>query len=275
MHQTIDISYFNLFLGYLLLIIPVVVFYHFKTHLVKDSLVAVLRMTIQLFVVGLYLEILFEYNDAWINSAWWLIMVVVAAFTIVRRASLKKKFFLIPLLISLAISLFLIDLYFLGFIIELDYAFEARYFIPISGILLGNCLKTNILGLNTFYKKLHSEITLYRYYLANGATRSEALIPFMREALRTAFNPLIAGISVIGLISLPGMMTGQILGGSSPNVAIKYQIMLMMAIFVSTVVSVVLTILIANNFVFDKYGNVKPGVMKPSSTANRKEPRKL
>src|SRR6056297_2252977 len=275
MHQTIDISYFNLFLGYLLLIIPIIVFYHYKTHLVKDSLVAVLRMTIQLFVVGLYLEILFEYNNAWINSAWWLIMVVVAAFTIVRRASLKRKYFLIPLLISLAISLCLIDLYFLGFIIELDYAFEARYFIPISGILLGNCLKTNILGLNTFYKKLHSEITLYRYYLANGATRSEALIPFMREALRTAFNPLIAGISVIGLISLPGMMTGQILGGSSPNVAIKYQIMLMMAIFVSTVISVILTILIANNFVFDKYGNVKPGVMKSSSTANRKELKKL
>jgi len=262
MHQTVDISYFNLFLGYLLLIIPVVVFYYFKTHLVKDSLVAVLRMTIQLFVVGLYLEILFEYNDAWINSAWWVLMVVVAAFTIVRRASLKRKYFLIPLFISLAISLFLIDLYFLGIIIELDYAFESRYFIPISGILLGNCLKTNILGLNTFYKKLHSEITLYRYYLANGATRSEALIPFMREALRTAFNPLIAGISVIGLISLPGMMTGQILGGSSPNVAIKYQIMLMMAIFVSTVISVILTILIANNFVFDKYGNVKSGVMK-------------
>jgi len=262
MHQTIDISYFNLFLGYLLLIIPLVVFYHYKTHLVKDSLVAVLRMTIQLLVVGLYLEILFEYNDAWINSAWWIIMVVVAAFTIVRRASLKRKYFLIPLFISLAISLFLIDLYFLGIIIELDYAFESRYFIPISGILLGNCLKTNILGLNTFYKKLHSEITLYRYYLANGATRSEALIPFMREGLRTAFNPLIAGISVIGLISLPGMMTGQILGGSSPNVAIKYQIMLMMAIFVSTVISVILTILIANKFVFDKYGNVKPGVMK-------------
>ena len=275
MHQTIDISYFNLFLGYLLLIIPLVVFYHYKTHLVKDSLVAVLRMTIQLLVVGLYLEILFEYNDAWINSAWWIIMVVVAAFTIVRRASLKRKYFLIPLFISLAISLFLIDLYFLGIIIELDYAFESRYFIPISGILLGNCLKTNILGLNTFYKKLHSEITLYRYYLANGATRSEALIPFMREGLRTAFNPLIAGISVIGLISLPGMMTGQILGGSSPNVAIKYQIMLMMAIFVSTVISVILTIIISNNFVFDKYGNVKTGVMKSSSTASRKETKKL
>jgi len=262
MHQTIDISYFNLFLGYLLIIIPVIIFYHYKTNLVKDSLVAVLRMTAQLFLVGLYLEILFEYNNAWINSAWWIVMVLVAAFTIVQRASLRRKYFVIPLIISLAISLFLIDAYFLGFIIELDYAFESRYFIPISGILLGNCLKTNILGLNSFYKRLHSETTLYRYYLANGATHSEALVPFMREALRTAFNPLIASISVIGLISLPGMMTGQILGGSSPAIAIKYQIMLMLTIFVSTVISVVLTILIANKFVFDDFGNIKHGVMK-------------
>jgi putative ABC transport system permease protein len=58
------------------------------------------------------------------------------------------------------------------------------------------------------------------------------------------------------------MMTGQILGGSSPAIAIKYQIMLMLTIFVSTVISVVLTILIANKFVFDDYGNIKKGVMK-------------
>jgi len=160
MHQTLDISYLNLFLGYLLVIIPVIIFYHYKTHLVKDSLTAVLRMSVQLLVVGIYLEVLFEYNNAWINSAWWVIMVLVAAFTIVQRASLKGKYFLVPLIISLASSLVLVDAYFLGIIIRLDYAFESRYFIPISGILLGNCLKTNILGLNTFYKK-----TAWRYYI--------------------------------------------------------------------------------------------------------------
>jgi putative ABC transport system permease protein len=262
MEQTLDITYFNLFLGYLLIIIPVIIFHIYRTGLVKDSLVSILRMTIQLFLVGLYLEVLFEYNNAWINSAWWIIMIVVASFTIVRRASLKRKYFLVPLLLSLTISLVLIDAYFLGIIIRLDYLFESRYFIPISGILLGNCLKTNVLGLNTFYQKLSKERNLHRYYLANGATMNESLRPFMKEALRTAFNPLIASITVIGLISLPGMMTGQILGGSSPNIAIKYQIMLMLTIFVSTVLTVYLTIIISNRFVFDEYGNLKKGVLK-------------
>src|SRR6056297_83604 len=262
MEKTLDINYLNLFLGYLLILIPILIFYYYKTGLVKDSLIAVARMTIQLFIVGLYLELLFEYNKAWINSLWWIIMVIIAAFTIIRRAYLSLRIFIIPLIISLIISLVLIDAYFLGVIIRLDYFFDARYFIPISGILLGNCLRTNVLGLNSFYLKLKTDKIRYRYYLANGATRAEALAPFMREALKTSFNPLIASITVIGLISLPGMMTGQILGGSSPEVAIKYQIMLMLAIFASTLISVVLTILLANRFAFDDFGNLKDNVIK-------------
>ncbi|MFP4448290.1 MAG: ABC transporter permease [Bacteroidales bacterium] len=262
MDKTLDISYLNMFLGFLLIIIPIIVFYVYRTGLVKDSLVAIARMTVQLILVGFYLEILFEYNNAWINSAWWIVMIFVASFTIIKRASLKRKFFLVPLLISLSISLFLVDLYFIGVIIRLDFLFESRYFIPISGILLGNCLRTNILGLNTFYMKLSNEKNLHRFYLANGATKNEALRPFMRAALRTAFNPLIATIAIMGLISLPGMMTGQILGGASPNIAIKYQIMLMLTIFVSTILTVVMTILITNRFVFDEFGNLKENVIK-------------
>jgi len=262
MEKTLDINYINLILGYLLVLIPVIIFYHYKTGLIKDSLIAIVRMTIQLFLVGLYLEVLFEYNAAWINALWWIIMIIIATFTIIRRAYLTRRYFVIPLALSLFISLALVDAYFLGVVIDLDYFFDARYFIPISGIILGNCLKTNILGLNTFYKRLCQEKIRYRYYLANGATRGEALNPFIREALNTAFNPLIATITVIGLISLPGLMTGQILGGSSPEVAIKYQIMLMISLFVSTLISVVLTIIIANRFVFDEYGNMKSGVMK-------------
>jgi len=267
MEQTLDINYINLFLGYLLVLIPVIIFYHYKTGLIKDSLIAVLRMTIQLTLVGLYLEVLFEYNNAWINSLWWIIMVIIAAFTITKRAYLTRRFFVIPLAISLVISLAIVDAYFLGIVIDLDYFFDARYFIPISGIILGNCLKTNILGLNTFYKTIHQEKVRYRYYLANGATQAEALAPFMREALKTAFNPLIATITVVGLISLPGMMTGQILGGSSPQVAIKYQIMLMISLFASTLISVVLTIIIANRLVFDDYGNMKENVMKKNQNS--------
>ena len=81
--------------------------------------------------------------------------------------------------------------------------------------------------------------------------------PFMREALIKSFNPTIASMAVMGLIALPGTMTGQILGGSSPSVAIKYQIMLMITIFASSLISVLLTLWISRKKTFDKYGMTK------------------
>ena len=91
------------------------------------------------------------------------------------------------------------------------------------------------------------------FRLANGATAHEARSPFMRDALIKSFNPTIASMAVMGLIALPGTMTGQILGGSDPDVAIKYQIMLMISIFASSLISVLLTLALTRHKIFDKY----------------------
>ena len=96
---------------------------------------------------------------------------------------------------------------------------------------MGNMLSSNVIALNTYYSGLKREQQLYRYLLGNGATRQEAQAPFIRQAIIKSFSPLIANIAVMGLVALPGTMIGQILGGSSPNVAIKYQMMIMVITF--------------------------------------------
>ena len=123
-----------------------------------------------------------------------------------------------------------------------DNLFVWLYFIPIRGIILGNMVAAYVIALNVYYGQLERERTLYLYRLGNGASGAEARAPFMKEALKKSFNPTIASMAVMGLISLPGTMTGQILGGSSPNVAIKYHIMLMISIFSSSLISVLLTL---------------------------------
>ena len=129
-------------------------------------------------------------------------------------------------------------------------------------MLLGNTIRSVIISLNAYYKRIDEEQNLYRWHLANGANKKEALLPFMREALRIAFNPTIASTAIMGLITLPGMMTGQILGGSNPNVAVKYQIMLMITIFSSSIITVVLTILFSNRIAFDKYRNLRKDIFR-------------
>jgi len=252
-----DISWVDLGLGYLLLVIPLLAFRYYQTGLVRSTLIAIARMTVQLLMVGAYLGVIFKWNNAWVNILWVVAMVVIAAFTIVKRSELSRKLFLIPVLIAIAVSVLLVDLYFLGVVVRLDFLFDARYFIPITGMLIGNCLSNDIVALNTYYHSLTREQTLYRFALANGATRGEALGGFMRDALKKSLNPTIATTAVVGLISLPGMMTGQILGGSDPMVAIKYQIMIMITIMVSTLLTVILSILICNRFVFDGFGMMK------------------
>lgn len=253
--QTVNIQWFDLLLGYLVLALPLLIFWYYETGLVKDSIIAIVRMTIQLILVGLYLEFIFRIDSKLLNIAWVIVMILVATYTVSSRSELNKKFFLLPVLIATLTTILLVDAYFLGLVIKLENSFTARYFIPITGMILGNILKSNIIALNSFYGQVQGNISYYRYALGNGATRREALKPFLRKALKQAFNPTIATMAVVGIISLPGMMTGQILGGSDPNLAVKYQIMIMITIFVTGTVSTWLTIKIANLFVFDDYDN--------------------
>ena len=262
MEKVIDINYFELFAGYALLLIPILILWYYKTGLVKDTFIAVVRMTVQLLLVGVYLEYIFELNNAVINVTWVLVMSIIASYTIIRRTGLKFRLFFIPVLISGIISIAVTDAYFLGYVIKLNNIFDARYFIPITGMLMGNTLRTIIIALDAYYLRIDEEENYYRWHLANGATRREALNPFMRDALKKAFNPTIATTAVMGLISLPGMMTGQILGGSDPSIAVKYQIMLIITIFSSAILNVVLTILFSNRIAFDAYDNLRKDIFR-------------
>ena len=254
MNGIVDIGWGSMCLGFLLLLIPVTALAYYRTGLVKDTLIAASRMTLQLFLIGFYLEYLFTWNSAWINLLWVIVMICVASWTVLGRTKLPVKQLFIPVIVTFFCSICIIDVYFLGIIIKLDHLFEARYFVPVSGMILGNMLSANVIALNVFYGSLDRERQLYFYLLVNGATRGEATAPFMREALIKSFNPTIASMAVMGLVALPGTMTGQILGGSSPNVAIKYQIMLMITIFSSSLISVLLTLWAAKRRSFDSWG---------------------
>ncbi|MBN2597431.1 MAG: ABC transporter permease [Marinifilaceae bacterium] len=262
MKEIVDIGIESLALGFLLMIIPIAGFIYFKVKIVKETVIALIRMVLQLSLVAFYLEYIFTWNNAWVNVIWVCTMILVGTFTTIKRAGLTYRFFILPFAISGFISILILDAFFLGFVIHLDYIFDARYFIPISGMVLGNSLNHNIVGISNYFSRLTKEQDLYYFLLVNGNSRKNALTPFIRSAIKTGLNPLIATMSVIGLISLPGMMTGQILGGSSPVIAIKYQILIMLAIFVGCSINLMFSILLANRFAFDSFGRIKSNLFK-------------
>ena len=257
MNGIIDINYVELGLSILLLAIPIFLLKIYKIKLTGAILISTLRMLIQLSLVAVYLEFVFEMNSAYLNTLWVVLMIVVGVMTTIRRVAIKWKLFFLPLLVASISSIAIIDAFFLGLVLKLEYVFDARYFIPISGMVLGNSLNHNIVGLSTYVKGLSEKSDLYYFLLTNSDSKKWAIRPFINESVRQGLNPLIASMSVIGLISLPGMMTGQILGGSSPVTAIKYQIMIMIAIFVGCTLNLFLSILLSNRMMFDTYSNLK------------------
>ncbi|MBR1800902.1 MAG: ABC transporter permease [Bacteroidaceae bacterium] len=257
-----DITLTSLAIGLLLLLIPLFFLWKLKTGLVRATLIAALRMIAQLFLISIYLRYLFEWDNPWLNTLWVIIMAMIATHTMGQRTRLRWSVLAVPAFVGLMVSAVAIGFFFLCFVLQLEHPFTARYFIPIMGILMGNMLGVNVLTLSTFYGGIIREQATYYYLLGNGARRFEAWLPFMREAVIKSFTPCIANMAVMGIVALPGTMIGQILGGSAPDVAVKYQMMIVIITMSASMLSLILTLYLSTRRAFDGFGRLGQ-VMKP------------
>lgn len=251
-----DIDLLSLAIGLLLLCIPLLFLWVLRTGLVRATLVAAGRMILQLFLISIYLRYLFEWDNPWLNTLWVVIMAVIATHTMGQRTRLKWHVLAVPAFVGFIVAAAAVGFYFLLFVLHLDNPFGARYFIPIMGILMGNMLGVNVLTLSTFYSGIAREQATYYYLLGNGATRFEAWLPFMREAVIKSFTPCIANMAVMGIVALPGTMIGQILGGSAPDVAVKYQMMIVIITMSASMLSLILTLFLSTRQAFDDFGRL-------------------
>lgn len=255
--ETIDISYLYLGVGLLLLLVPIYYLWRYETGLLKGFCVGAVRMVVQMLFIGVYLRYLFEWDSPLVNCLWVLIMVYIATETAITRTRVRRGVLMMPMIVGFVVASVLVGLYFLGVVLQLDNVFSAQYFIPIMGILLGNMLTVNVIAVGTFYSTLQREQNLYYFLLGNGASQSEALVPFIRQAIAKSFSPTIANMAVMGLVSLPGTMIGQILGGSTPDVAIKYQIMIVVITMSASMLSLMIAIRLSVKKAFDGYGRMR------------------
>lgn len=252
----LDISIPYLVACYALLAFPLAAILWLKTPILGRTITALVRMTVQLLLVGAYLHVVFMGNQLWLTGLWLLVMIFVADLSIVRGCGVPIRRFLVPMLIALATGTAIPLLYLTGVALQRSNLLDAQYAIPLGGMILGNCLRADIIGLKSFYHSLRHNECAYLQALAQGASLQEAIRPFLRDALRDALAPTIATMATIGLVSLPGMMTGVILGGNAPMTAVKYQIAIMLAIFSGTAITVVLGILLTVRQSFTPLGTL-------------------
>jgi putative ABC transport system permease protein len=255
--MSINISYLYLGLGATLLLIPILIMAYLKLNLIKNLIFSILRVVLQLALVGIFLKYIFEWNNLIINILWLLLIILAGSFTISSRSEIPKHILLKPVIIGFT-SAFLISTFFISqlFFFEHDY-FNAMYLIPISGMLIGNSLSTSIVGIRSLFKDLKVKKDLTEYYLVNGLTIKESTINSIKSALNDSFKPMLGNISTIGLIWLPGTMTGQIIAGSSPIQAVKFQFLIVIGYFSTCFIATVITLYLSRNNAYDDFGRLK------------------
>ena len=255
------IAFENLLFFSMWLLIPAVLLYEWRlVDLGRTVITSTLRMTAQLLLVGFYLRYLFELNHPLLNLCWLSVMVTVANISIVQGAGLSARRLFWVTQMSLVFAIGTVTTVFLLVLVKPVPFMDARYLIPIAGMLLGNCLQGNIRAMETFYGELRANQPRYLSDLLLGATVAEAVQPFFRRAVRSALAPAVGTMATVGVVFLPGMMTGQILGGAYPLVAAKYQIAIMVGIFLSMVCAISLNLRLSLMVCFDDQGLLKESI---------------
>ncbi|QEN05403.1 ABC transporter permease [Thiospirochaeta perfilievii] len=254
MNPEIEISALLLMLLLLLPIIAINTVIQLKIN--KELMVSTVRMILQLIFVGVYLQFIFTLNHPFINLLYLLVMIIIASMHSIKSSSLKLRPLFLPILISVALPQLIILIIFNLLIAGVDNLFEAKFIIPVGGMLLGNCLNGNIIALNSFYEGIKDDEKRYNYTIVLGASHNQALLPYLRKSIKRAINPTLASMATIGLVSLPGMMTGQILAGALPITAIKYQIAIMLAIFSAKYFSIILSLTISRRRGFTPFNTL-------------------
>ncbi len=226
----LELSYLQVGLAALLILLNGALSLLLRLDLGRRLLVAAARMTVQLLLVGLVLQQVFALDHWGPVLALGLIMVLIAGMAAVSRVSRRFPGIWVSSTLSILVSSWVVTGIALGAIVKVEPWYLPQYAIPFLGMILGNALTGISLGLDRFTETLVQQRDQVELYLTLGANRWEAARPRIRDAVRTGMIPILNSMSVAGVVSLPGMMTGQLLAGVPPAEAVKYQIVILFLI---------------------------------------------
>ncbi|HDB5686568.1 TPA: iron export ABC transporter permease subunit FetB [Staphylococcus aureus] len=234
----------------LLLVIPIIISYKEGLHIIKDLIVATLRAVVQLIILGFLLHHIFKINDKWLLVLCVFVIIVNASWNTISRSSpVMHHVFLISfvaIFVGTALPL-------VGTIATGAIQFTANEVIPIGGMLANN----GLIAINLAYQNLDRAFvqdgTNIESKLSLAATTKLASKGAIRESIRLAIVPTIDSVKTYGLVSIPGMMTGLIIGGVPPLQAIKFQLLV---VFIHTTATI-MSALIATYLSYGQFFNAR------------------
>jgi putative ABC transport system permease protein len=222
--------------------------------LVRSLLLATVRTYAQLFALGFALRWVFGIDSPWLVLGILALMVAVAARIVLRRSPDAPAGLFGHAVLSMTVVGFAVTFAVTALVIHVEPWYAPRYVIPIAGMVLGNSMNGIALTLERVFADLESRKTDVLALTALGASPWEAARDSVRAAVRAGLIPTINSMSAVGIVFIPGMMTGQILAGADPVEATGYQIVVMLMVSAATALGSILAVLLSYRKRFDDQG---------------------
>jgi len=226
-------SYFTLGLTLIFVLIPLVLSKTLHLHLEKDTAIAAIRSIIQLLAVGYVLQFVFD-SENFIYIVLMLMLMIGAATQNARKKGASIKGITWKLIVAYVFIEVLTQSILLG--LQITPA-TAQYIIPISGMVIGNSMVLSILFLNRFTAELQNQREQTELILSLGGTPKQAIHRQLITSIRASTIPTIESQKTIGLVQLPGMMSGQIIAGADPVQAVLFQLLVLFLLLTTAVVT--------------------------------------
>ena len=238
----ISLSWIEVGVAATLLAINALVSLKLRLGLAKQIFWSSVRMTIQLAILGLVLKQIFELASPTPVMIMASAMTIIAGVSAVRRIDHRYPSIYGTAIFAVWSSTWIVTAVTVLLIVRPQPWYSPQVFIPLLGMVLGNSLTGISLGLDRFLSELRNRRGEVETLLTLGATRWESCRELFAGATRTAMIPILNTMSVAGIVSIPGMMTGQLLAGAPPIQAVQYQIMIMFVIAAAIALGVVIAL---------------------------------
>jgi len=228
MRAPIELTNLHLLSGGSLLLLILAAVRVFGLGLERDFLIASIRAVVQLMLLGTVLGWIFDHATVWLVLGVITVFVGVSAWTAVGRQERKVPGLLWQLSASLTLNAALLTIFVTAFVVNVSPWWTPQYLIPLAGMIISNSMNAAALAI----ERLGSELSLRRgeveELLALGASARQAVDTSAKAALRAAFRPNLNQLYIVGIVSIPGTMAGQIMAGLPPGGAARYQILVML-----------------------------------------------
>lgn len=226
-------SYLTLSLTLIFVLLPIILSKTFKLGLGKDTIIATIRSIVQLLIVGYLLQYVFNSGNR-IYIALMVVLMIVAAVENARKKGTFIKGITWKLIVTIVFVEVLTQVILLGLHIT---PATAQYVIPISGMVIGNSMVLSILFLNRFLSEAETKQDETELILSLGGTPKQAIHRQLITSIQASTIPTIEKQKTIGLVQLPGMMSGQIIAGADPVQAVQFQLLVLFLLLTNAVVS--------------------------------------